>query len=232
MKRAAICAATFLATANASQKLRQDEETDTTPEYTYYEDYNPLSPGPEWFHYTNFAFGAIAGLYGPFAERAQNYGCFGATVNLGWAMYSFHHYFNDMQMENFEIIDWVTLAVRGIGSGYGGYRWWVVCSDEAKYFVSAALGSSSVTKLIKGSAVTDVDGDAGYQFLFDTFYLIALIGNGWDAYMNFEHHGWDTFDFSIVAGQGLSRLLMFLDKVVKLGLIVPKKPWERYLNVA
>ena len=232
MKRAAICAATLLASATASQKLRQDDEASTAPEYTYLEDYNPLSPGPEWFHWVNFAFGIVGGFYGPLAERAQSYGCFGQTVSLGWAMYSYHHYFNDMQLsfdpENVDILELVTLSVRAIGTGYGGYRWWIVCQDEAKYFLSSAVGA----KFIAGTATTDVDGDAGYQPLFDTFYLVALLGNGWDAYMSFTHHGWDTFDFTIEAGQGLSRLLMFLDKVAKIGIVKPQKPWTRYLSVA
>ncbi len=162
-------------------------------------------------------------------ERAQAYGCFGASVELGWALYAFKTYFTyDSKMDEFEILDYITLSVRGLGTGYGAYRWWTVCLDEAIWFRGAAI---STTKLINGSAVTDVDGAAGYSALYDTFQLVALLGNGWDAYLAFDRQGWDSFDFSLWTTQGFSRLLMFLDKVVKLNMITPQKPWTRFLKV-
>ncbi len=93
-------------------------------------------------------------------ERAQAYGCFGASVELGWALYAFKTYFTyDSKMDEFEILDYITLSVRGLGTGYGAYRWWTVCLDEAIWFRGAAI---STTKLINGSAVTDIDGSGNY----------------------------------------------------------------------
>jgi hypothetical protein len=138
----------------------------------------------------------------------------------------------DADMEEFEIIDYVTLSVRTVGTVYGAYRWWMVCSDEASWFRGDAIGNTNLGKLIGGAAVTDIDGAAGYSPLYDTFTLLAFLGNGWDAKNAYKNYGWDSFDFTLQATQGLSRLLMFLDKVAKLNIVTPQKPWTRFLKVA
>jgi len=106
MKRAAICAAMFLAIAEA-KKLRQEEqpveegataevEEDEPAEVAeeeeegaieYLEDYNVLRPGPEWYNWMKIGFGVISGLYSPINNRAQYYNCFGQTVEFGWGLY-------------------------------------------------------------------------------------------------------------------------------------------------
>jgi hypothetical protein len=61
--------------------------------------------------------------------------------------------------------------------------------------------------------------------------LVALLGNVWDSYNAYNNHGWDSFDFSLNTTQGFTRLLMFLDKVFNLNMVVPQKPWTRFLKV-
>jgi hypothetical protein len=61
--------------------------------------------------------------------------------------------------------------------------------------------------------------------------LLAILGNGWDAKNAYKNYGWDSFDFTLQATQGLSRLLMFIDKVAKLNIVTPQKPWTRFLKV-
>jgi len=107
MKRAAICAAILLAIAEA-KKLRQEEqpvedgvvaeakevepveeaEEEEEGAVEYLEDYNVPRPGPEWYRWTKFVYGVFAGTLGPLTNRAQSYGCKGATSDLGWALYT------------------------------------------------------------------------------------------------------------------------------------------------
>ena len=93
-------------------------------------------------------------------NRVQAYGCFGASVDLGWSLYEYNQYFTTMPpLDECEVLDFVTMSIRGVGNVYGAYRWWTVCLDEAIWFRGAAI---STTKLINGSAVTDIDGSGNY----------------------------------------------------------------------
>jgi hypothetical protein len=135
-------------------------------------------------------------------------------------------------MNECEILDFVTMSVRGVGTFYGAYRWWAVCMDEASWFRGNAIGNTNLGKLIGGTSITDIDGAAGYSPLYDTFYFASILGNVWDGFNAYNNHGWDSFDFSLNATQGLTRLVMWLDKLAKLNVVQPQHPWTRYLNVA
>jgi len=53
--------------------------------------------------------------------------------------------------------------------------------------------------MIGGTAITDIDREDKFSPLYDLFYALSILGNGWDSYVAYNDYGWDNFDFALNA---------------------------------
>lgn len=81
-----------------------------------------------------------------------------------------------------------------------------------------------------GSVKVDTDATDGYDALFDTVYIVAMLGNGYGAFDSFSIDGWLSYGFSKNVAAFATRLVMFLDKVAIKTMVKPTKPWARFLG--
>ena len=104
--------------------------------------------------------------------------------------------------------------MRTLNLGYDTYRWWNVCTDEASFFkYDGRFASTTINKLIGGTAVTDIDGNGGFKGPFDFFYIMHTLQNIRDSITVLQFYGWENFDFTLNAVQAITRAIMFADKV-------------------
>lgn len=79
-----------------------------------------------------------------------------------------------------------------------------------------------------GSVADASDAVVGYDGLFDTVNILAILGNGYFAATAFMNEGWMSYNFSKNTTAFATRITMLLDKAAKLKLIDPMYPWYRY----
>ena len=148
-------------------------------------DYDPASPGPVWWANTGFSFGMLAGFYGPFTQRAQNYGCANESWNVAWSVYGFANYYQQggKFMSYFDPYDWTELGMRVTTTGYNFWRMYMVCSNEAEVFQSPIFDSTPIGSLLATLPQLEYSqSTSSFAAGFDTMYLMSTVMNLWDAY--------------------------------------------------
>lgn len=108
---------------------------------------------------------------------------------------------------------------------WGGVRWVGVCKDE--YAFSA--GNPYRIANLAGSTDAFTDVDEGFDVGFDIVYILAILRDGFMSYATLTGDSWASTEFIHYVSSGVTRLVMFIDKM-GVGVIKPTKPWARYLS--
>lgn len=95
------------------------------------EDFDPTAPGPDWFGYWTFAQGVFDGILPPLIQRSRNYDCFSESMNFANALVDWNNAFRVHAFDS--ILNIAISSVALIADGYGGYRWWTICTAEMRY---------------------------------------------------------------------------------------------------
>lgn len=192
------------------------------------DDFDPTAPGPDWFGYWTFAQGVFDGVYPPLAQRARNYDCFGESMVFGSVMMDWNAAFRAHAFEG--IVNIAVSSVTILADFYGLYRWYDICTAELRYGWSNPFVAANQTARLVGSVKDGSDPMLGYDGLYDTVYLLAILGNGYAAAMAFmdEDEGWMSYTFSKNTAAFATRTVMLIDKAAKLNILAPQKPWFRY----
>jgi len=122
----------------------------------------------------------------------------------------------------FTIVWW---AATGILNIWGGVRWAGVCKDEYLFRV----GNPYRLGNLAGSTDAFTDVAEGFEAGFDIVYLLAILRDGASTYFALMAFGWEHYEFIHPLASGVTRLVMFIDKM-GVGVIKPTKPWSRYLQ--
>ena len=192
------------------------------------EELDPLNQTKIW-KWIDFSYGIVLGLWAPYMQRARDYDCFSEMMNLALEIQDWHLMFD----QKFDMKDWQGWLFMGMGvltQIYGGYRSLDVCLDQYYFSVGnpwyeSMLAEPSVTAASKYKFRSEVKD--GFDPLFDTVYLLSILGNGWDAYNAYQSSGRYMYHFGHNAALGTMRLVVFIDKIGA-DLISPSKPWVRY----
>jgi hypothetical protein len=169
----------------------------------------------------------MVGLWAPYMQRARDYDCFSEMMQLALEIMDWHLVFENKFDVN-EWRDWLFVGTGALTQFYGGFRSLDVCLDQYSFskgnpWIKSMLAEPKVEKKYKFmSEVKD-----GYDPLFDTVYLLSILGNGWDAYNAYLSSGRNMYHFGHNAALGTMRLVIFIDKI-GIDLIKPSKPWVRY----
>ena len=145
---------------------------------------------------------------------------------MAFEMIKWHNMFKrDLFVDGFDIL---VVAITVIIEGIGILRWLTLCYDELGYSKSNPIVEANQALFGNVSVVTD--SKIGFDPAFDVVYIVAILYNAFQSYLIAIRDGPFNFDFSLNLAQGITRLLMFLDKVVSIGIVTPKKPWARFLG--
>jgi|LakMenEpi03Aug12_release.lakeMendotaPanAssembly.Ray.scaffolds.fasta_scaffold608428_1 hypothetical protein len=188
------------------------------------DDFDPTAPGPDWFGYWTFAQGVFDGVYPPLAQRARNYDCFGESMNFGSVMMDWNKAFRAHAFDG--ILNIAISSVTILADVYGLYRWYDICTAEIRYGWSNPFIAANQSTRLVGSVSEVNDPKTGYDGLYDTVYLLAILGNGYHAYTAFIDEGWLSYNFSKNTGAFATRLVMLIDKAGRLNILTPAKPWK------
>jgi hypothetical protein len=68
----------------------------------------------------------------------------------------------------------------------------------------------------------------GYDLFYDTWYLLIMIVNGWNAYMASTAGNKYYYNVAHNASMAMMKFFVWGDKVFSAKYIQPSKPWNRY----
>ena len=68
----------------------------------------------------------------------------------------------------------------------------------------------------------------GYDGFYDTWYLVMILVNGWDAYMASTGGPKNWYIVAHNTGMAMMKFFVWGDKVFQSQYIKPSKPWTRY----
>ncbi len=68
----------------------------------------------------------------------------------------------------------------------------------------------------------------GYDGFYDTWYLVMILVNSWDAYMASTGGPKNWYNVAHNTGMAMMKFFVWGDKVFQSQYIKPSKPWTRY----